>query len=177
MMLALRGIDANGLVEIPPKRDNIGCNRGGCSCPTESIANTDIRIAARSEKSSQESDQSRKRRLALERCKCRERMRFRVAHNAAPSCHQFLNRLVNARSAASSCIPAANALISILRVGLSVRSLSPSGLRGKTSAINARFIPCGCGSKRKLLPRARLGLWMREQHSRISSRNSHFRGN
>jgi hypothetical protein len=47
----------------------------------------------------------------------------------------------------------------------------PSGLRGRTSAINVPFIPCGFGWKRKPLRRAQRSQWMRERPSRIFSRS------
>src|SRR5208282_5870368 len=60
-------------------------HRGGGSCPTGSIANTGIRIAAaRSGKNRLGTGRLKRRRLARAHCRCRARIRFRVARNAAP---------------------------------------------------------------------------------------------
>jgi len=147
-------------------------HRGGGSCPTGSIANTGIRIAAaRSGKNRLGTGRSKKRPLVRAHCRCRAHIRFRVARNAAPCSRQYQSRLGNVRSAASNCTPVGSVRISILQAGLSARSPSRSGSRVKTSAINVRFIPCGFGWKRKLRRRVRRVPRMLARHSRICSRS------
>jgi hypothetical protein len=114
-------------------------------CRIGNIANTGIRTAAgtKSGKSNLPKSRSRKRRLGRAQSRCRARIRFPAARNVALCCRQSRSRLGNVRSAASNSTPAGNVHTLTPRAGSNARNLSPKESRVRTSAISARFIPCG----------------------------------
>ena len=103
--------------------------------------------------------------------RCRVHIRCRVARNVERCCRRCPNRSGNVQNASSNSTPADSAPISILRAVSNARSLSPSGSRARTSAINVRFIPRGFEWKRKRRRRVRRDRWMHERRLRISSRS------
>jgi len=109
-------------------------------CPTGNIANNGYQDSGENAKSSPAIARLKKKLLAHAHCRCRAHARFRAAPSAVLYSARYPNPSENVQNAASNCILAGNARISILPSGLSVRSQFQNGFHEKTSATNAAFI-------------------------------------
>ncbi len=161
-----------GPLYASPPRETMSVPSGRHLCQTASTNNAATRTAAaKSGKNNRPKSQSRKIHLALGPCKCRVLSPSRAARNAARYWHLGSTRLQNVRSAASNCIPAANALISIPRSISSVPNQSRYAFPEKMNGMSALSIPCGFDSKKKLRRRRLLSPWTLVRPSKTFSRN------
>ena len=142
-------------------------------CQIGSIGNRDIRTAGKSRKRNPEGKSRReKRRLAHGPCKCQRRAVSHAVRNVAPCCSRRPIRLPVVRNAASNCIPASSARISIPPAASSACNPFLNAFLARTSATSARFTPCVSWSRRRLLRPAPYRRAMRARLLRTCLRSS-----